>query len=272
MRQVVRWGLLWLTLAWLAPAANAARELVFGVMPYQGARTLLAYYQPLARHLEAGLGQPVRVVTAPDFKTFSQRLLAGEYDLVLAPAHVVRLAQKTLGWQPLACNQPDNDVLIVTRRDAPRNTLAALKGKTVATADRAMLFWLAAERRLAGAGLIAGRDYRVIETGGQASAVYAVVSGQADAAVITLAGAAMSPPQDLAQVRVLADVGAIPHLVYAARPGFSAATLRERLVRYSAPDFPRIAPASEKRLATLDVYLDATRAAIGGAGDPARMR
>jgi phosphonate transport system substrate-binding protein len=272
LRRLLCRGLVWLVITGVAPATAAGREVVLGVMPYQTPRTLIAAYQPLAHHLEAGLGRPVRLVTAPDVKTFGQRILAGDYDLVLAPAHLVRLAQTTRGWQPLACNRPDNTVLIVARRDSPLRAIADLKGRIVATADRGMLFSLAGERYLAAAKLIAGRDYQIIETGGQASSVYAVVSGQADAAILTLAGAAMSPSQDLSQVRVLADAGTIPHLVYAARPGFAdARRAQDLLVHFSAPGFPRIEPASAKRLAALDVYLDATRDALG-LGQPAGRR
>ncbi len=246
-------------------AAHAARERVLGVMPYQTPRTLLAYYQPLARYLESGLKRPLRLVTAPDVKTFGQRILHNEYDLVLAPAHFVRLAQKDRGWQPLACNQPDNEVLLITRKDSPIRSLADLRNRIIATADRSMLFTLAAEHRLAAANLKRDRDYSLIETGGQASSVYAVVSGQADAAVLTLAGAGMSPAADISQVRVLLDVGSIPHLTYAARPGMDRALrhrLQQLLVGFAAADYPRIQTLSSKSLAPLDIYLDATRFAL----------
>lgn len=71
-----------------ASAVHAARERVMGVMPHQTPRTLLAYHQPLARYLESGLKRPLRRVTAPDVKTFGQRILHNEYDLVLAPLDI----------------------------------------------------------------------------------------------------------------------------------------------------------------------------------------
>jgi ABC-type phosphate/phosphonate transport system substrate-binding protein len=237
-------------------------------MPYQTPRSLLAYYQPLASHLQSGLNRPVRLVTAPDARRFGQRILADEYDLVLAPAHFVRLAQKDRAWLPLARNVPDNQVLLVTRGDGPIKTVADLKGGTLATAERSMLLTLAAGRWLETRHLQENRDYDLLETGGHASSIYALLMNQADVAITTLAGIRMAPGEDVRRIRVLQDIGPIPHLVFAARPGTDKAMVRklqQRLSSFSAPEYLRIEVLPAHALAGMDVYLEPTRRALMGA-------
>jgi phosphonate transport system substrate-binding protein len=257
-----RSGLLFLAGLTAISCYASARELLLGVMPYQTPRSLLAYYQPLASYLQSGLNRPVRLVTAPDATQFGQRILAGEYDLVLAPAHFVRLAQKDRAWLPLARNVPDNQVFLVTRRNGPIKTVADLKGGTLATADRSMLLTLAAGRWLKTRHLEENRDYDLLETGGQASSIYALLINQADVAITTLAGIRMSPGEDVQRIRVLQDIGRIPHLVFAARPGTDktlVSKLQQQLSSFSSPEYLRIDVLPAHALDDMDGYLEPTR-------------
>ena len=69
----------------LAQAAPAVLRI--GVAPHSSARVILQMYQPLRDFLAERLGQPVEIVTAPDFTEFARRALAGNYDVAITTGH-----------------------------------------------------------------------------------------------------------------------------------------------------------------------------------------
>lgn len=60
---------------------TAQLPLQFGLLPYMSTQKLFAYYLPIKKYLEAALGRPVRMSTAPDFATYIKRARQGDYDL-----------------------------------------------------------------------------------------------------------------------------------------------------------------------------------------------
>ncbi len=123
MRLFALWlGLLSLTIH--VPTHAAGKELVVGVQPYEPTRTLIAEHEKLAVHLRKSLNRPVRLVTAKDATAFGRRILAGDYELVIGAAHLVRLAQQDQGWHPLARYVPDTPVLLLARKKAENDTAA----------------------------------------------------------------------------------------------------------------------------------------------------
>jgi phosphonate transport system substrate-binding protein len=81
--------------------APAQESFILGVAPHTSARVILEMYQPLRLHLEKSLGNPVEVVTAPDFNEFARRALAQEYDLAITTGHQARLLQTDANYLPL---------------------------------------------------------------------------------------------------------------------------------------------------------------------------
>lgn len=252
----------WLAFSLLACAApaQAARELVVGVLPYQGARALIAEHHTLAAHLRTALKRPVRIVTARNTRVFGQRMLAGDYDLALAPAHLARLAQVEQGWRPLARYVPDTQLFFlaaVTRHSDPLT-----RGAVIAVPDRAMLIALAAEAWLAEHRKLKPGDYTLLETGSHSASVQAVLDGRADAAVGALAGMQFVRRNNIERVRIVQDIGTVPLLVFAARggvPDSMLASLRRALLKYSVQTPQQIVAADERSLATMDRFLPRTR-------------
>lgn len=250
--------------------APATRDpaLRFGVLPYQTATFLLRYYEPLREHMEAELGQTVRLETSPSVATFLRDMIAMRFDLVLTAAHYARVAQLDLGWTPVAQYLQDNEVLIMTPLAAGIDQAAQLRGKRLAVPNLSMLQTLATERWLAGRGLNAGRDIELLDAHGHGAALTALLSGKAEAAVTTLAGLGAFKQSDLDRLAVLASIGTIPHLVIAVRPGTDAAPLSRR-VRDAALRAPAPAgsggfvAATEPRMKRVDPYLGPTREHMG---------
>jgi phosphonate transport system substrate-binding protein len=75
-------------LVWAAPAAaDNDPWLRFAVFPYTDSRTLIEHQLPFKAFLEKTLQRPLIMLTAPDFRTFMQRTLAGDYDLTECAAY-----------------------------------------------------------------------------------------------------------------------------------------------------------------------------------------
>ncbi|MCA1978769.1 MAG: phosphate/phosphite/phosphonate ABC transporter substrate-binding protein [Thiobacillus sp.] len=249
--------------------AHAARDFIVGVLPYQGARALVVEHQKLAASLGQTLKRHVRVVTARNARVFGQRMLAGDYDLALAPAHLARLAQAEGGWVPLARYLPDTPAYLLAARDRAGEPLA--KGAVIATPDRAMLLTLVAEGWIARHTRLKPSDYTVLETGGHNAAVQAVQQGRADAAVSMLAATRQVRQEHLDKVRIAHELGPVPLLVFMARgdiPPATRARLQRTLLAYPAPPPLHIAAVDPSALAAMNAYLPRTRELILTTGRP----
>ncbi|MFO7543650.1 MAG: PhnD/SsuA/transferrin family substrate-binding protein [Thiobacillus sp.] len=247
-------------------SAHAARELVIGLLPYQPVRALISNHTPLAAHLQKTLKRPVRLVTAKDTRVFGQRMLAGNYELVLAPAHLARLAQVDRGWQPLARYQPDTSVVLLARNGEDAITPADLRGKVLAVPDRAMLVTVVSEAWLEHQHLLAGRDFTLLVTGGFSSALHALTSGRADMALGVESGMEQARIESLDQLRIVEEVGTIPSLVFAARHDVPPA-MRDQILRallaYRSPTPLCLTAIGELDLIDMDTHLPMTRQRLG---------
>lgn len=262
----VRLSALWLGLLGLLNGLACGKELVVGVQPYQSTRSMIAHHQKLAAHLSASLRRPTRIVTAKDIETYSRRMLAGEYDLVIGPGHLIRLAQLEKNWHPLARYVSDTPVLLLEREGARGPDGSSLKGRTLATPGRIRLVSLAAEHALAGQGLQPRRDYTVLETSSVGNAVHALVSGQVDLAVAALASLSEVRGSEVQQLQIVQEVATVPLLFFAANPDMPAAAralLQQALYAYETPQGVRTGALATQDLAAMDAYLEQTRRLLG---------
>lgn len=271
MRRSALWlGLLSLLLHGLA----GGKELVVGVQPYQSTRSMIAHHQKLAAHLSEALRRPIRIVTARNIETYSRRMLTGEYDLVIGPGHLIRLAQLEKNWHPLARYVSDTPVLLLERVGPRRLDATALKGRKLATPGAIRLASLAAENALASRGLQARHDYSVLETLSVGNAVHALVSGQVDLAVAALASLNEVRGSEVRQLQIVQELTAVPLLFFAANPELPAATrarLQQALYAYETPQGVRTGAIAAQDLAAMDAYLGQTRRLLGLAAPFARQ-
>ncbi len=258
-------------LLWMAGLAQGA-SFVIGLAPIHSMRILAQRYEPLRAYLEAQLGRPVFVESAPDFAEFQARTLRGEFDLTLSPAHFARLAQKDKGFQPIVQFLPDHDAMLVYSVDRPLSSVGLLKNQPLAVIDRLTIGTMAALNYLEEHGLEAGRDYRVVEFHTHAGLGQSLANGTALAGVTTTPGLKQMPEAVRDKLRVFARIADIPAFVILAKPGASR-TERERL-QQAVLDFGRdkagqaflkgvaysaLVPADEQSLKRVDPDLKATR-------------
>lgn len=255
-------GLVLVGLALPLPAQAGGKELVVGLSPNQPIRTLLAQHEQLAAHLSASLNRPVKLVSAKDNRVFGQRMLMGNYELALAPAHLARLAQRDHGWHPLVRYESDTAVFLLARKADVDITPADLKNKVLAVPDRTMLVTLAGERWLAQQHLLADSDYTVLVTGGYASSINAVANGFADMALGARDAMAQARPEDVRKLKIVKEIAAIPRLVFIARHDMDAPTrteMQRALLSYVSATASRLTAVGAEDLSAMDVYLPKTQ-------------
>ncbi len=264
-----------IALQFSATSAQAASSFILGVLPIHSARVLSERYEPMRLYLEKHLQQPVRIESASDFRRFHERTLRGDFDLTITPAHFARLAQKEAGFLPLAQFVPDHDSLLVYAADRPLRDIKALKNQTLAVIDRLAITVTAALQHIETHGLVADRDYRVMEHRTHASAAYSLLSGLSAAAVSTSQGMLQIPEDLRDKIVVMQHIADIPAFFLIAKPTTSkrqAAYLKQILLAFPAEaegidflgqtGYTNLTPASETNLKRADIFLKETRRAL----------
>lgn len=254
-----------------SPGISRAAEAVFrlGTLPVITTRTAFRLYQPMLEHLEKTLNRPLSLETPPNFRVLYQRIRENAFDLVVSPPHIARLAQVRLGWHPLVSCQPEHHSLLLTLAESGLERPEALRGGTLAILDRSALVVMIMLDALARRGLVAERDFKLIETRSYESSLLAVKQGVAQAMVARSQG--FLSPTDRERARLLLEAGRLPGYVFLAAPATPEGLrqfLREQLLLFSrqpeaAPflaklGYASLAAADETTLQRLDIYLDAT--------------
>jgi phosphonate transport system substrate-binding protein len=230
------WLLFGLTVLRPGWAADAS-PLVFGVFPNLTAKQIVEIYRPVADVLEKHLQRPVAIYSARDFKTFVSRTRQGEYDILLTAPHLAWLARQDAGYQPLLKYAQPARGLLVVKSASPFYEAAALRGRTIATADPIAVAVLAMQAELAAQGLKRNIDYQTTDSGTHINAVMQVINGRADAAILGLHPYMLVPADVRSQLRVLAETPALSSLMYLTHPRLRDAevqAIRSALLDFAA--------------------------------------
>lgn len=207
-----------------AGAAGLAR-LEIGIAPFLPARTLIRNYQPLRAWLEHELGETVEIVTAPDYRSFHQRIERREYPLVITVAHSAYLAHRDTGYVPLLQPQHATHPILVTALSASVQGLADLRGKRLALPDPLAIISMQATHLIGAAGLRPGVDVQLRHMPTHSAAVNHVLAGEAEAAIVSNRALKQMSQEVRAQVRVAQswEQMAVPGVVYLASPAVTRA-------------------------------------------------
>jgi phosphonate transport system substrate-binding protein len=220
---VVGWSLTGPT--WAQPASAA---LSIGVLPNVSARVLLASYQPMREYFERALRQPVRIVTAPDFRAFVANSLKGEYDIVVTAPNLGRVMQLDAKWEPLAIYEPRIPAVAVARADNPDDSPRQLRGRALALANPQSLVAMVGLQWLQSEGLQEGVDFKTVVVANDDSLGTVLRSGEAPWAVMSM-GEFRAKPEALRQsLRIVRQITTVPGFFVMANPALPAAQ-RQRL-------------------------------------------
>lgn len=230
-RQILRVFLLPLLALCLASMSAADAEgvrpdeLTFGIVPSFSTRVLFAKYQPLRLYLERRLGQPVRLYTATDFKTFYIKTRDKQYDLVFIAPHMARLAQRQANMVPLARYTQNVRPIVAVPKDSTITTAEGLRGKSIAMIDPWALATLVGVSWLRTHGLEPGRDYRLVNATSHDSAIRSFSKGDNAAAFVLRQGLQQLPTELRDSVKITADMGEWPGAMFMASPNLSSAQI-----------------------------------------------
>lgn len=220
-------------------AQNPTASLRFGVVPYLTARRLATLYEPARVFFEQTLSRPVQFLSAPDYAVHLERLRKREYDLVADSLPIARLAQRELGYVPIARTQVPLQPVLVAALDSPLRSPEALRGREVAVSDRLAALTLVGLRFLRDRGLQPGKDVAVRVAGSHVNAIQRILAGEVAAAIISRTTLKQIEPALAARVKVVLDLPtALSAVVYTAAPALAdqATVLSRRLIEFATND------------------------------------
>lgn len=212
-----------------AASAAAAQEgeLVFGVYPYLSPRQMAEQFHPLKEHLAQSLGRNVVLRSAPDFKRFAERTRAGEYDLIFNAPHMARVAQTRDGYRPLAQSGYKIVIVAIVRKDSPVQSLAELRGRSLAIGARLSMTHQIMAQQLQKLGLILGKDLKYVDAASFSNVLQSVIRGEADAGATGTLLWDEAPAEEKRELReVFRQADPLPGFIVAAHPRLGGETLK----------------------------------------------
>jgi hypothetical protein len=101
VRLVMSFFMALLTLVGTPSDAVLRPAIRIGLFSFHFPRHLVGYCDSLRRHFEQVLNATVQFETAPSVEHYTARMIRGDYDVALMPAHLGRLVQVDYRWQLL---------------------------------------------------------------------------------------------------------------------------------------------------------------------------
>lgn len=231
-----------------AETVQPVRPFTMGVYPQLSARAVIKAYQPVRHYLETALRRPVEIYTAPTFKSFAIATKNAEFDIVVTPPQLARLAQLQAGYIPILDYGSRHSCVIVVGKDNPISNFKKLRSKTIAIPDPISLVALVGMQWLGVQGMQAGRDFKLLTTPSHGAAVAAVQSGKSEAAIINAAALKRIAPELARSVRILTTYCDYPDALYLANPKLTTTEIQQ--IKASLLKFANETPAGKQFLET----------------------
>lgn len=202
--------------------AQTSPELLIGVVPNVSARIILQNYQPLADYLQDGLKRKASIVTSTDFASFHQRVLKGEFHLIVTAPNLGRVAEVDGKWETLAVLEPQIPALLVGLASKPDSKIAELRGKKLALANPSSLVAIAGINWLSSQGLSAERDYEILRIANDDSLGLALRTGEAPFAMMSMGEFRAKPPELQKDLKIITEFIRVPGFFIMINPKLSA--------------------------------------------------
>jgi len=190
--------------------ALAEAPLRIGVLPNVSARVILTSYQPMRQYFERALERPVEILTSPDFKSFYQRTVFGDYDLAVTAANLGRLAVVDHKMVPIAIFDPPISGLMVMLKARPVRDAMELRGQKLALANPQSLVALSGLGYLKERGLLVNRDFTTVRSANEDSLAQLLTSGEAPLAVMSRGEFSAIRESIRSQLEIQLEFGKVP--------------------------------------------------------------
>ena len=206
---------------------HAQKPLVLGIFPYASPEKLIKHQKGLKDHLEQGLGRPISIVTAKNFKVFIKNTKAGNYDLVYAAPHLARLLDQEYAYQRIAMTTHHIQGLFIVLKTAPYKQLSDLRNRRIALVPPLAILAQIARKELRDVGLKANEGYTVIKMKNFNNAIFSVVKDDSDASVTGIKIWKTLAKQYRDKLRVLVPTRPIQGFMMMASPELSRETVQK---------------------------------------------
>ena len=164
-----------------------AKEMLrFGVFPVFSPKTLIVLFSPIAAQIEMLTGVEVKLVSAPDWESFSRRTLEGDYDLIWTINSLYFKASDEAGYYAIVGGMPELNGVVMVRKDSNICSLRDLSGKKIIAVDqKSYAGYLFFRTAMAELSLYPQRDYIVDFNENIESLPFLVINRQYDAVVFS---------------------------------------------------------------------------------------
>ena len=193
-------------------------KLVIGSYPYLSPNILVRQIKPLANFLEEQTQKQVSVVVLSRYEELLAEDAAEKYDLVLTPSHFALALWRDSQFKPVMHWLETFSARMLVKNDAPFKSLADLKNRAISIPDRQALVVFSMERRLAEYQLLASRDYQFRVRSTHDRALYELILGKVDAAIISSAIHSKLQLPFREELRVLNEIDGLLSDVYLLSP------------------------------------------------------
>jgi phosphonate transport system substrate-binding protein len=210
-----------------ADHSGGARPLEIGILPYMPTATLIAGHQALRRYLEERFKRPVALSTAPDFRSFQHRVLAGEFDVAIIGPGPGWQAHLDRGHQVIAVSKRMVRIYILVAKGSPIKNLADLRGTTLATIDPLTVTSQTTMAVLRDSQLQPGTDIQVRHEKTPFNAARALALGEVAAAGFPNVAYPNLPTDIRDKLRILVETDGMPGVLFMARPAPDVPTPEE---------------------------------------------
>lgn len=241
-----------------------------GLLPHLSTQIMMKKYRPLITYLQEEMSRPVIAITAPNFKTYIERVENGDFDIYMTAPNMAAYHEKNNQHGRLVKFTQQLQGVIVVAQDSPYETLVDLKGKTIATPDAIAVITSLGEETLKENGINPEKDVHLKYTPSHNNALQSLAHDKADAAMlgypaykmITSRGKLNKPTRVLIKTRI------IPHMMFMSPPSVSEemqAKLQTAMLKFpqsqagkqffSGVPFKGIAVISDDDMSSLDGLL-----------------
>jgi phosphonate transport system substrate-binding protein len=214
----------------------APRTLTLGLFPNLPVNKLVEIYQPLANYLIQQLGQPVRLSSAKDFRSFYLATRNKEFDLIVTAPNLAWLAMTESHYQPLVRYAKRVSGILVSAKTSRIDNVNACRGKTIAFTDPLTIVYQLGVSYLKTQGLQADADYLPMSYNNHTNAALSVMLGKADCAMIGQLPYAQMSAEVQSSLRIIAHTPEVTSQFILANPDLSTAlrdNIRTALIRYA---------------------------------------
>lgn len=216
----------------LSQEGGPRHEYIVGIHPLHNPQRLLEIYGAIIDHLNASMPEvEIRIEASRNYEEFEKKLYAGHFSFAMPnPYQTVRALRH--GYRVFGKMDDDADFrgLILVRKDGPVQTLADLKGRSVAyPAASALAATMLPQHWLQSQGIRVMEDLDNRYVGSQESAIVALLRGH-------VAAAATWPvpwnifreqhPDEAAQLQVMWQTGTLPNNAWVVREDIPPSDVR----------------------------------------------